>query len=1264
MTIWERLIAMLCEVRRLQVIASKLAGILLRTIVIMFAALYAVSAGAQVNVTMQQNDIGRTGLNATETILTKANVNVNEFGLLFSQSVVGPIRGQPLYISGLTINGAKHNVVIVAGLKGNVYAFDADSNQGANASPLWGINLLDAAHGTAAGETTYGSQGTTSTPVIDRPGGTVYVISTSTAGGAPILRLHAISLTTGAEKFGGPATITASVPGTGVDAVNGIITLTPSEQNQRAALLLLNGIVYFGFGSYIEGKESVWHGWILGYNSTTLAQTSVFCTTPNGTRGGVWMSGNGLAADQLDPTNHPFGRMFVPIGNGDFTATPPYSNDMDYGDSVINLDLSNGVMTVLDDFTPYKQAMLYSADQDQGSGGLLILPTQAKGSYPNLLVQAGKDGTLYLIDRDNLGGYSQSTDNVVQSIPLAVGNSGVWSSPAYWNNNVYYWGTYDNLKQFPLVNGKLSTTPIVSSEQAQFPASTPVVSANGTTQGIVWTINSDNALNGGASVLEAHDASNVATTLYSSTMNPGRDTAGGGVYFAVPTVANGKVYVGTANQLNVYGLLGGGGGSSPTPTISPGSESFVGSVGATLSDSASNASIYYTTDGSPATISSTLYGSPIQVASTETINAVALAPGSTVSNQASATYTLSHTASPTFSPAALAYSSPQSVAISDATPGATIHFTTDGSKPSLASPVYTSPIYVGASETIKALAAASGYSNSGIETAPYTISSAALIQVDYPSGFSSASGLDLVGSASITSKTLQLSIANSAIQANAAWFATPVNVQAFTTDFYIQETAAAADGFTFTLQNSSAGVNAVGSGSGGLGYQGIGSSVAIKFDFFNNAGEGIDSTGFYTNGAAPTFPAVDMTSSAVNLNGPDMLHAHITYDGTTLTLTLIDTVTGATFTYSAAINIPTIVGGNTAYAGFTAGTHSPGATQQILNWTYASSYSVPPQAATPAFSPVGGTYGSQQSVTIGDSTSGAVIYYTTDGTPPTTSSTVYSGAAISVNANETLEAIAIASGYSQSAVAKAIYRIQTATPTLSPVGGTYSNAQSVTISDTTSGAVIYYTTDGTPPTTSATVYSAAISVNANETLEAIAMAPGYLISAVAKAIYQIQTATPTLFPLGGTYSSAQSVTISDTTSGAVIYYTTDGTTPTTSSSVYSNPVSVSANETVQAIAVVNGNALSAVGKAVYKIQAATPTFNPGAGTYTSAQTVAINDTTSGAVIHYTTDGTTPTTSSAVYSSSITVSANETVKALVVASGYANSFVATAVYKIK
>ena len=301
------------------------------------------------------------------------------------------------------------------------------------------------------------------------------------------------------------------------------------------------------------------------------------------------MGGEGLAADVVDPVNHPYGRLFLATGNGDYTATKPYSAGMDFGDSVLNLDLTNGVPTVQDNFTPAIQANLDEYDGDQGSGGALILPDQTTGSYPHLLVQAGKSGEVYLLNRDNLGGYNTGGDQVVQGLPNEVGDAGAWTTPAYWNGTVYYWAQQDTLKAFSLVNGQLVTPPVTSSEIYGFPGANPEISANGTTNGIVWSIDSEGYMTSGAAILQAHNASSPGTTLYSSATDSSRDNPGLAVKFTVPTVANGKVYVGTQTQVSVFGLLNGEAQAS-APVISPAGGNFGGTQTVTITDSTSGRS--------------------------------------------------------------------------------------------------------------------------------------------------------------------------------------------------------------------------------------------------------------------------------------------------------------------------------------------------------------------------------------------------------------------------------------------------------------------------------------------------------------------------------------------------------------------------------------------------------------------------------------------------------------------------------------------------
>jgi hypothetical protein len=1135
---------------------------------------------------MQHNDIARTGANTNETTLTPANVNTNSFGKLFSQPVDGYVYAQPLYMAGVTMGagtaqaGTTHNVVFVATEHDSVYAFDADNDTGANANPLWHVSLIDAAHGAGAGEKTVPNSdvstgdivpeiGITSTPVIDPTTNTLYVVAKSTVADTTFIqRLHALDITTGLEKFIGPVVLAALVPGNGNGSSGGTLNWDPKWQNNRASLLLLNGIVYIGFGSH--GDNGPWHGWILAYKAATLAQTGAWCSTPNAAAGGIWMGGTGLAADV--PTGKPYGRMFTATGNGTFDATVPnYTNAMDYGDSIIKLDLNNGVPTMVsgsttvgDDFTPHDQASLSSGDLDQASGGVVLLPDSV-GAGSRQLVQVGKTGRFYVLNRENLGGYNpNNTADPEESATVG----GLWGGPAYWNGNVYVWAEMDSLKVFGFANGAFtSSTPTSqSAETAGQYSPTPSISANGTTNGIVWTLRTDNYTVNGREVLYAHDARNVANLLYSSEQNVARDNPGNSVKFIVPTVINGKVYVGSESQLSVFGLLQGA-TQAAAPAIAPGSESFTSSAQVTMTDTTTGASIYYTIDGSTPTTASTRYTAPFTVSSTTTVNAIAAGAGLLASPMSSAIYTLTtQVATPTFTPRPGAYTSVQSVTISTSTANTTIYYTVDGSVPTTISTKYTGPFSVGVTETLSAIAVDNkkALSNSPVASGLYTVDLGGVGAINFSSGFT-AGAMNLLGSAKLNGTALQLTDGGGG-EAAAAWYQVPANIQTFTTDFTFQITPAStniADGFTFALQgNNSAAIGPLG---GGLGYgpdsptgtaAGIPNSIAVKFDLYSNVGEGVDSTGLYTNGASPTVPANDMSSSGVDLHSGHVFHVHLNYNGTTLAMTITDTVTTAAFSTSWVVNIPSIVGGNTAYVGFTAGTGGVTATQNILTWTLVSG-GTQGAAATPTFSPAAGTYLGTQSVSLNDVTTGATIYYTTNGTTPTTLSSVYN-TPITVTASETIQAIAVASGYANSAVASAAYTIesQVAAPSFSPGAGTYASTQTVTITSTTAGAAIYYTTNGTTPTASSTPYTGPITVSASETIQAIAVANGHFNSTVSSAAYTITSSGVTAVNLGSGFTAGSMIL----NGGAILNGTrlrlTDGGSGEARSAYYNAPVNI------------------------------------------------------------------------------------------------------------
>lgn len=608
------------------------------------ACVTGIASAGPVNVTTWRYDTSRTGQYLTETTLTPTNVNTSTFGKLYSYAVDGYVYAEPLYLTGVNIGGKVRNVVFIATQHDSVYAFDADSN-----TALWKASLIDAAHGAAAGATTVPSSdidtgdivpevGITGTPVIDATNGILFVVGKSKESGNYVQRLHALDIYTGNEGSNSPAVIQASVPGNGAGTSSGTIAFLPQWELQRTGLLLINGTVYVGFGAH--GDNGNYHGWLLGYNSTTLQQTGVFNSSPNGRGNGIWQSGEGIAADIVNGTP----RIFIVTGNffstGPYATTPvlPYTEGQNYCNSIMRFDGTGGGLTISDDWTPFDSDNLSAGDQDQTSGGALLLPDQS-GAYVHELVQVGKNGRIEVLDRDGLGGFNSAQNSYVQEIPGQV--NGLWSTPAYWNSNVYFWGSGDILKQFSLSAGLLSTSPVhKASDNSGFPGSSPVVSSNGTSSGILWAIRSDGYTSNSPSILYAYDATNVSTLLYASSQNATRDAAGSAVKMAVPLVVNSKVYVGTQGEVDVYGLLSTAPPSAPAPTLSPTPGVYPTAQSVTIADTLSGAAIYYTTNGTLPSTSSTLYTGPIAVNSTTTLEAIAVKTGYNNSSVTSGTYTI------------------------------------------------------------------------------------------------------------------------------------------------------------------------------------------------------------------------------------------------------------------------------------------------------------------------------------------------------------------------------------------------------------------------------------------------------------------------------------------------------------------------------------------------------------------------------------------------------------------------------------------------
>ncbi len=518
---------------------------------------------AQVSVLTSQNDNNRSGQNIQEPFLNSINVRSGTFAKLGSYSVDGFVVAQPLYMPNVAISGiGQRNVVFIVTQHDSVYAFDADNPS--SGTPLWQVSLINptagittvpiSEQGCAAvnGYTEFGIQGT---PVIDATTNTLYLDAKTkeVVNGVTsyVHRLHALDIGTGSEKFGGPVQITGSVQGS-----RGTVTFDSLKSCQRPGLLLEGGFVYIGFGS--NGCDTT-HGWVFAYNATTLVQRSVFNTSPNVPKGAtVWQGGAGLAADSD-------GNVYFITANGTFDAD---TGGSDFGDSFMKLSPAAGAMTWVDYFTPYDQAQMATNDLDLGSGGMMLLPDQPAPSPTRLAIGAGKTGTIYLVNRDNMGHFQPNNNNqIVQWLQNALAE--VEGTPAYWNGAVYFAPVHSSVVAYSLTNGLLSSQPVAQS-LAITPIGAPAISANSGTNGIVWLIRQSGA---SSAMLSAFDAAKL-TELYNTVQVSARDSLGATAHFAIPTIANGKAYVGTQTQLAIYGLL---------PVLSPVSgANQTGAAGTTL----------------------------------------------------------------------------------------------------------------------------------------------------------------------------------------------------------------------------------------------------------------------------------------------------------------------------------------------------------------------------------------------------------------------------------------------------------------------------------------------------------------------------------------------------------------------------------------------------------------------------------------------------------------------------------------------------------
>ncbi|HTM37382.1 MAG TPA: hypothetical protein VL156_11590 [Terriglobales bacterium] len=490
----------------------------------------------------------RSGLNPQERALAPSRMNITTFKKLFTRSVDGQIYAQPLYVANLLIGTSYHNVAYVATEHDSVYAFDAD---GKTTSPIWKRNFLGTNISTVprpGNELLSPEIGITGTPVIDPSGKSLFVVATTVESGVVKHKLHALSLTTGAEKYGGPVTISGGYGG---------VPFAASRHLQRPALLLVNGNVIVCFGSHEDRLP--YQGWIFAYNASggTLHRTGVLSTAPSSTgRAAIWNSGGGPAADT-------HGNIFVVTGNGNFDLNTAGASA---GNSFLKLTLSNGSFHILDFYTPSNYAALNADDLDLGSGGPMIAPTQSGAAVPSLILCGGKDGIIYVVNRSNMGHYSATTDHAVQKLAIGLPEpiNGNFFTPANWNGYVYFGGMNEPVMAFKFANGLLPSSP--SSQTMRvfgYPGPSATVSANGSSNGIVWVLDNSKFVGGdlqgrvntaGPAVLHAYRADDLSVELYNSSQAGTRDTAGTAIKFTIPTVANGHVYVGGAKQLTVYGI--------------------------------------------------------------------------------------------------------------------------------------------------------------------------------------------------------------------------------------------------------------------------------------------------------------------------------------------------------------------------------------------------------------------------------------------------------------------------------------------------------------------------------------------------------------------------------------------------------------------------------------------------------------------------------------------------------------------------------------
>jgi hypothetical protein len=929
-----------------------------------------------------------SGANTQETTLTPATVNPTNFGRLFNYAVDGYTYAQPLYVPNLTIAGVTHNVVFTATEHDSVYAFDADNpTAGPNHD---GILWKDSFINPGAGVTSVPQPdvisgdivpeiGITGTPVIDGATNTMYVVvkTKEVVGGTAhyVQRFHALDDTT-----------PIAVPGTGAGSDGTTVRFNALRENQRTALTLANGIVYLSWASH--GDNGPYHGWVVGYQASDLSLQKSFNTAPNGSASGIWESGGGLGVDTQ-------GNLYFANGNGFNQGGNPGFNPAigSYSETVMKLS-TTGQLSVADYFTPTDWQNLDNNDADLGSGGTMLLP-DAVGSaaHPHLLVETGKTGRLYLIDRDNMGkNNTPNQDLNLQTVTL--GGPGVWGNPAFFQDGpntglIYYWGTSAPAEAFRITNGVVDPTPVTSANFAiGFPGAQPSISSNGTdpNSAIMWALRGDNFGQNGPEELMAFKAEDLTQEIYSSNTTGLRDQFGSSVKFVYPIETNGKVFAGSNGFLSVYGLF-------PAATAAPNAPS---NLSGTAVQGGTQVQLTWTnpTGGQPAT----------GIKIFRSIDGVNYTLVNTVARDVTS-YTDTG-----LTPATLYHYQVRATnQVGDSPPSNTLDIRTRVAAPVLqVGDICVGSIALrwtatandhyelergdanGANFTLIAAsipASQTTFTDTGLANGAYTyrvtgfsvfpdgpdsaVSNVAkatigpinVAHVDPTNptapGFQDHSDMQANGSAFFSTAENLLRLNNNFGQAGSAFTVQQLGIRGFTTQFHVRLHEGTqpnpADGFTFTIQAN--GPTALGAGGGSLGYQGINHSVAIKFDVFQNGGEtSPNSTGIYFNGAAPNGAAngdtiSDLDPANVNLRSQSIKTITLTYDGVahTLTETIHDPAPGQAnngdFTHTYNVDIAAMLGVDTANVGFTGGTGGLFSLQDVLNWTYnEQETNLPPRA--------------------------------------------------------------------------------------------------------------------------------------------------------------------------------------------------------------------------------------------------------------------------------------------------------------------------------